>query len=37
MSDNELIGFKERANYDFLKFRYAQAYEQEELNREAGV
>ena len=31
MSDNELIGFKERANYDFLKFRYAQAYEQEEL------
>lgn len=31
MSDNELISFKERANYDFLKFRYAQAYEQEEL------
>lgn len=31
MSDNELISFKERANYDFLKFRYAQSYEQEEL------
>ena len=31
MSDTELISFKERANYDFLKFRYAQSYEQEEL------
>lgn len=31
MSENELIEFKDRANFDFLKFRYAQDYEQREL------
>lgn len=31
MSENELIEFKDRANFDFLRFRYAQDYEQREL------
>lgn len=31
MSENELIEFKDRANFDFLRFRYAQEYEQKEL------
>ena len=31
MSENELIEFKGRANFDFLRFRYAQDYEQREL------
>ena len=31
MSENELIDFKDRANFDFLRFRYAQEYEQKEL------
>lgn len=28
MSENDLIEFKDRANFDFLRFRYAQEYEQ---------
>ena len=31
MSENELIEFKDRSNFDFLRFRYAQDYEQREL------
>lgn len=31
MSENELIEFKDRANFDFLRFRYAQDYEQRKL------
>ena len=31
MSENELLEFKDRANFDFLRFRYAQDYEQREL------
>ena len=31
MSENELIEFKDRANFDFLRFRYAESYEREEL------
>lgn len=31
MSENDLIEFKDRANFDFLRFRYAQEYEQKEL------
>lgn len=34
MSESGLIDFKDRGNFDFLEFRYAQDYEQKELKKD---